>query len=185
VVRLLVIVDRSEGELDLSTVDGHVPHAPLTFSLGDDDPAQRRALAAVLDVDQLHAAAYHREQSITAPAIVEAPPARRRASSIHDAAFERAFAALDGVRLDLLEFAIDTIADELDLEWVRRRDLLHAIVTTGRTMHDESVRVEQPRVVGADYRWLDVVQSAAFPEFMQTLTRHYDASLQKRRFKAA
>lgn len=184
-LHLLVIVDPHEDELELLDTPGKVPHAPLTFSLGDDDPALRQLLGEDLAV-RVHAIAYPREQSITAPAHVDAPPARIRASfaTIGESA-ARAFAALDGVREDLLDFALETLADDgedaID-PFIRRVDLLHAIVITDRTMRPKSIRLEQSRVIGADYRWNDVVRSDAFTEYANSLTRHYASRFARRRF---
>lgn len=196
VLHLLIIIDDAEGELAFSEENGQTGHAPLTFSLGDDDPVQRRALGSDL-FGRLHTLAYIREQSITAPAQVDAPPARARASFFRSTsssdAFTRAFAALDGVHNDLLQHSLETISDDLELlsekeapaalaPFVRRRDLLHAIVITDQTMHAGSIRLEKTRVVGAEYRWIDIVRSDAFSDFAHALTRHYTARFRKRRF---
>lgn len=184
-LHLLVILDPHEGELDFIDTPGKIPHTPLTFSLGDDDPALHQLLGDELFA-RVHAIAYRREQSITAPARVDAPPARTRASfaTIADAA-TRAFTALDGVREDLVDFALDMLADDgeeaLD-PFIRRCDLLHAIVITGRTMRPKSIRLEQSRVIGADYRWIDVVRSDAFVDYVNALTRHYASRFARRRF---
>ena len=37
-------------------------------------------------------------------------------------------------------------------------------------------------LIGADYRWIDVVRSNAFADFANALTRHYAARFAKRRF---
>jgi hypothetical protein len=203
VIHLLIIVDSSEGELVFSEGEGMIEHAPIAFSLGDDDPAQRRALAAVLSADllaHLHATAYPRERSITAPLRVDAPKARTRASffrsSNGDAPFDRAFAALDGVHDDLMKLAIETIADDLELlsagdaataidPFLRRCDLLHGIIVTDQVMRCNAVRLERSSVVGTEHRWIDVVRSEAFADFADALTRHYTARLSKRRIRAA
>lgn len=196
VLHLLIVIDESEGELSFSEERGKSEHAPLTFSLGDDDPAHRRALGKEL-FDQLHALAYPREQSITAAAHVDASPARTRASFFRSTgnseAFTRAFAALDGVHDDLLQHSMEMIADDLELlsekdalasiaPFARRCDLLHGIVITDQTMATPSVRLERTRVVGAEYRWIDIVRSDAFPAFADALTRHYTGRFRKRRF---
>lgn len=187
-LHLLVIVDPHEGELELLDTPGKIPHTPFTFSLGDDDPALHQLLGEELSA-RVHAIAYPREQSITAPARVEAPPARMRASfaTIGESA-ARAFDALDGVREDLLDFALETLADDgedaLD-PFIRRCDLLHAVVITDRTMRPKSIRLEQSRVIGADYRWIDVVRSNAFTDYVNSLTRHYTSRFARRRFTAA
>ncbi len=182
-VHLLVILDPYDGELELLDVPGKIPHAPITFSLGDDDPTLQQLLGDELFA-RVHAIAYRREQSITAPARVEAPPARIRASFSRES-FGRAFEALDGVRDDLLQFALDMLADDgedaLD-PFIRRCDLLHAIAITDRTMRQKSIRLEQSRVIGADYRWIDVVRSNAFADYANALTRHYASRFAKRRF---
>jgi len=190
VVHLLIVIDDAEGELAFLQAEGKVDHAPLTFSLGDETSMLDRDLAA-----QLHALAYRREQSITSAAQVDAPKARRRATwSSGD--FTRAFAALDGVRNDLLKLSIDTLSDDLELldaddaeaaiaPFARRRDLLHAIAITSQTMRTKTFRLEQARVVGADYRWIDVVSADSFADFTDALTRHYTARFAKRRFTAA
>ena len=49
-------------------------------------------------------------------------------------------------------------------------------------MRPKSIRLEQSRVIGADYRWIDVVRSNAFADFANALTRHYAARFAKRRF---
>jgi len=184
-VHLLVVLDPNEGELDFIDTPGKIPHTPLTFSLGDDDPALHQLLGDELFA-RVHAIAYRNEQSITAPARVEAPPARTRASfATIDEAAARAFTALDGVREDLLDFALDLLADDgedaLD-PFIRRVDLLHAVVITGRTMRPKSIRLEQSRVIGADYRWIDVVRSDAFTDYANALTRHYASRFARRRF---
>ena len=69
--------------------------------------------------------------------------------------------------------------------FIRRCDLLHAIVVTDRTMRPKSIRLEQSRVIGADYRWIDVVRSNVFADYANALTRHYASRFAKRRFKAA
>jgi len=196
VVHLLIIIDESEGELAFSEEKGKSEHAPLTFSLGDDDPAHRRALGHDLFA-KVHGLAYAREQSITAPARVDAPPARIHASFFRSTgrreAFSKAFAALDGVHDDLLQHSIETITDDLELlsekdsiaaiaPFARRCELLHGIVITDQAMHIDSIRLEQTRVVGAEYRWIDIVRSDAFPDFADALTRHYVARFKKRRF---
>jgi len=182
-MHLLVLLDPHDGELDFLDVPGKIPHAPITFSLGDDDPALQQLLGDELFA-RVHAIAYRREQSITAPARVEAPPARTRAS-FATGDFARAFDALDGVRDDLLEFALDMLADDGEAAldpFIRRCDLLHAIVITDRTMRQKSIRLEQSRVIGADYRWIDIVRSNAFADYANALTRHYASRFAKRRF---
>jgi len=187
VLHLLVIIDPSEGELAFLETAGKVPHAPITVSLGDDDPALHQALGDELFA-RVHAIAYPREQSITAPAHVEAPAARTRASfATGNESLARAFDALDGVRGDLLNFALEMLADDGEpaIEpFIRRCDLLHAIVITDRTMRTKSVRLERSRVVGADYQWIDVVRSNAFADYANALTRHYASRFAKRRFTA-
>jgi hypothetical protein len=186
VLHLLVTVDPQEGELEFLDIAGKIPHAPITFSLGDDDPALQHALGEELFA-HVHALAYRREQSITAPVHVDAPPARTRAS-LAAGSFTRAFDALDGVRDDLLTFALEMLADDGEPAidpFIRRRDLLHAIVITGRTMRPKSIRLEQSRVIGADYRWIDVVRSNAFADYANSLTRHYASRFARRRFTAA
>ena len=184
-LHLLVILDPQEGELEYLDLPGKIPHAPITFSLGDDDPALHQLLGEDLAA-RVHAIAYPRAQSITAPAHVEAPPARTRASfaTVGESA-ARAFAALDGVREDLLDFALDMLADDGEdaiAPFIRRCDLLHAIVITDKTMRPKSLRLEQARVIGADYRWIDVVRSNAFAEYANALTRHYASRFARRRF---
>ena len=186
----MIVIDDAEGELAFLEAEGKADHAPLTFSLGDEASMLSRELAA-----QLHALAYRRGQSITSAAQVEAPKARLRAAwSSGD--FTRAFAALDGVHNDLLKFSIDTLTDDLELldaddaeaaiaPFARRRVLLHAIAITNQTMRTKTMRLEQARVVGADYRWIDVVRSDAFADFADALTGHYAARFAKRRFTAA
>jgi hypothetical protein len=199
VLHLLIIIDPTEGELSFADDDPTIEDAPIAFSLGDDDPEQRRALAAILDRDRLawlHATAYPREESITAPARVVAPPARRSAPFVAgDESLTRAFDALDGVRDDLWKAAIEALAEDLEFlpedapaiidPFLRRCDLLHAIVVTDRVMPNESVRLSMRRVVGAEHRWMDVVRSMTFADFASALTRHYDARLTKRNFTAA
>ena len=106
VLHLLVIVDPSEGELDFLDIAGKVPHAPITFSLGDDDPSSAphwpRSSVATCS-HRLHATAYPRE------AVDHRTGSRRRAGRPHAAHHSSpatnpspgAFDALDGVRDDL------------------------------------------------------------------------------------
>jgi hypothetical protein len=200
VLHLLIIIDPTEGELAFADDAPTIDDAPIAFSLGDDDPEQRRALATILDRDRLawlHATAYPREESITAPARVVAQPARRTASFAagNDESLARAFDALDGVRDDLWKAAIEALSEDLEYlpedapaiidPFLRRCDLLHAIVVTDRVMPNESVRLSMRHVVGAEHRWIDVVRSVAFADFASALTRHYDARLTKRNFTAA
>ena len=199
VLHLLIVIDPTDDALAFADNDPTIEDAPIALSLGDDDPEQRRALAAILDRDRLawlHATAYPREESITAPARVVAPPARRSAPFTgNDESLIRAFDALDGVRDDLWKATIEALAEDLEFlpedapaiidPFLRRCDLLHAIVVTDRVMPNESVRLETRRVVGAEHRWIDVVRSVAFADFAGALTRHYDARLTKRNFTAA
>jgi hypothetical protein len=179
---------------------------PIPFySLGDDDPAQRRALAAVASAEaiaQLHESAYPRDEARLRGARIDAMRARSRGAAISLPSLDDAFHAIDAVRSDLLAHDLDIVRDDLDLDrdsgvqtllgGAMRCDLLYPIVITDATLwslpdirrHDW-LRVERRSVVGHERRWVDIVNAEDFAPYAQALTRHLNAALRKGRFAPA
>jgi hypothetical protein len=114
-VRLVIRCDSRDQRLAFSSLGDWSDGLPF-YSLGDDDPAQRRALGKLFDDSQLHAAAYPRQTALTEPARIDAPRAPARVAAIADAALDEAFASIDAVRHDLLQHDLDVIADDLDID---------------------------------------------------------------------
>src|SRR6266498_2536707 len=74
-VRLVIRCDSREERLVFSALDDAADRIPF-YSLGDDDPQQRRMLAKLFDDAQPHEAVYPREKALIAPAQLNAPRAR-------------------------------------------------------------------------------------------------------------
>ena len=196
--RMLLVIrcDSRDERLVFSTLDDAADRLP-SYSLGDDDPAQRRALGKLFDDSQLHAAAYPRERALTEPARIDAPRARTRAAAIADEALDEGFASIDAVRRDLLQHDLDVISDDMDidrdmamqsaLDMAYRCALIYPIVITDaelwslpdRRRHDW-LRIERASVVGHERQWIDVVSDLA--SYAETLTRSISAAYRKRRF---
>lgn len=175
---------------------------PLSYSFGDDDPAQRRALAELLDaplIARIHAAAYPREVSVVEPAHVDAPPAADRGTGVLDSSINMAIVAADAVHVDLLDHDLDVVRDDLDidrdagtraaLDAVYRCELLYPIVVTSAEIRSlpqqrrhDWLRIERSSLVGSERRWIDVVEAPAFASYADALTRHFNAAYRKRRF---
>jgi hypothetical protein len=199
-VRLIIRCDARDERLVFPSLEGEGFDRLPSYSLGDDDPAQRRALAKLLDDAALHAAAYPRDIAITEPARIDALHARTRAAAIHDPALDEAFASIDAVRHDLLRHDLDVIADDLDIDRdvavesavdaAHRCELLVPVVITdaelwslpGRRRHPW-LRAERASLVGHERQWVDVAQD--FEGYAGALTRHVNAQYRKRRFAPA
>jgi hypothetical protein len=204
-VRLIVRCDAREERFVFSSLAAERAADRLPFySFGDDDPAQRRALAAVLDdgIKQLHAAAYPREVALTEPARVDAPPARTLAAATRDAVLDEAFASIDAVRRDLFQHDLDIVRDDFDIDRdvaaqtaidaAHRCDLLIPIVITNAELWSlpenkrrDWIRIERSSLVGHERQWIDVVEGAAFARYADALARHLTSAFRKRRFAPA
>ena len=200
-VRLVIRCDSREERLVFSSLGEASDRLPF-YSLGDDDPAQRRALSKLFDDSELHAAAYPRETALTEPARIDAPSANARVAAIADAALDEAFASIESVRRDLLQHDLDVIGDDLDIDRdfagqtavdaAHRCELIYPIVITDaelwslpeRRRHDW-LRVERASLVGHERQWIDVVETANFASYAGALTRHISAQYRKRRFAPA
>jgi len=198
-VRLLLRCDSRAERIVLSSLDrAHDDRLPC-YTFGDDDLAQRRAVAEVIGVDRLRSVAYPREVAFIEPARIDALPARARAVAIRDAVLDEAFSSVDAVRRDLLQHDLDVVRDDLDidrdvaaesaLQAEQRCELLYPIVVTDaelwslpeRKRHDW-IRVERSSLVGHERQWIDVVHGAAVAAYADALTRHVASSYRKRRF---
>ena len=204
-VRLIIHCDSRQQRFVLSSLDAPITDRLPFYSLGDDDPAQRRALAATLDPDliaQIHAAAYPRAIALTERAQIDAPPARAHVAAISDQVLDEAFASADAVRRDLLQHDLDVIRDDADIDRdfaahgaidaAHRCELLYPIVITDaelRSIPDKKrhdwLRVERTSLVGHQRQWIDLVHGAAFAHYADALTRHISAAYRKRRFAPA
>jgi len=204
-VRLIVRCDSRPERFVLSALDDDAPDRLPSYCLGDDDPAQRRALAGVADaalIERLHAAAYPREIALTEPAHLDALPARARAAAVRDAVIDEAFASIDAVRGDLLQHDLDVVRDDLDidrdfaatvvLEGAHRCDLLYPMVVTDAELWSlpdkkrrDWMRLERSSLVGHQRQWIDIVEGGAFAAYADALTRHITAAYRKRRFAPA
>ncbi|MEK6376053.1 MAG: hypothetical protein AABO58_25540 [Acidobacteriota bacterium] len=204
-LRLIVRCDSRPQRLLLSSVDAPATDRLPSYCLADDDPAQRRAIAAVIDpalIDRLHAAAYPHAIAVTEAAHLDALPAHARAAAVRDAAIDEAFASVDAVRRDLLRHDLDVVRDDLEidrdfaagavLEAAHRLELLHPMVITDgelwslpdKTRRDW-IRLERSSLVGRERQWLDLVEGRAFAAYAGALTRHITAAFRKRRFATA
>jgi len=199
-VRLIIRCDARDERLVFPSLEGDLFDRLPSYSLGDDDPAQRRALAKLLDDAALHAAAYPRDIAVTEPARIDALHARRRVAAIHDPALDEAFASIDAVRHDLLQHDLDVIADDLDIDRdvavesaidaAHLCELLVPIVITDAELwslperrRHPWLRAERTSVVGHGRQWIDVAQD--FASYAGALTRHVNAQYRKRRFAPA
>jgi hypothetical protein len=201
-VRLIVRCDwQPQRRFVLSALDAPADRLP-SYCLADDDPAQRRAIASVIDpalIAQLHAAAYPHSHAVTEAGRLDALPARARAAAARDAAIDEAFASVDAVRRDLLQHDLDVVRDDFDidrqvaagavLDAARRLELLYPIVITDaelRSLPDQKrrdwIRLERSSLVGHQRQWVDIVEGRAFAAYAGALTRHITASYRKRRF---
>jgi len=203
-VRLIVHCDARPERLLLSSLEASSHDRLPSYSFGDDDPAQRRALAEIIlpaDLARLHRTAYPHEAAATEPARVDALPARARAAAARDEVLDEAFASVDAVRRDLLQYDLDVVRDDMDIDRdvavetalhaAQRCELLQPIIVTDaelwslpdRRRHDW-IRIERSSLVGHERRWIDVVRGDAFASYADALTRHLAAIYRKRRFAA-
>jgi hypothetical protein len=198
-VLLVIRCDSRDARLVFTTLEDAADRLP-SYSLGDDDPRQRRALAGLLDDAQLHAAAYPREKALIEPAHLDAPRARTRVAAIADTVLDEAFASIDAVKNDLLQHDLDVIGDDMDIDrdaamqsatdMAHHCDSIYPIVLTDAELwsipeqrrHDW-IRVERASLAGQERQWIDVVH--AFPSYAGALTRHISAVYRKRRFAPA
>jgi hypothetical protein len=201
-VRLIVRCDSCPQRLLLPAVATRADDRLPSYCLADDDPAQRRALASIIDpalIGHLHAAAYPHAVALTDAARLDALPARARAAAVRGPAIDEAFASIDAVRRDLLQHDLDVLRDDLDidrdfaagavLDAAHRLELLYAIVITDAELwslpdkkrHDW-IRLERSSLVGCERQWVDVVEGRAFAAYAEALTRHITASYRRRRF---
>jgi hypothetical protein len=198
-VRLVIRCDSRDERLVFASLGDAVDRIPF-YSLGDDDPQQRRALAKLLDDALIHAAAYPREKAITEPAQIDALRARTRVAAVADPVLDEAFASVAAVQRDLLQHDLDVISDDMDIDHdmamhaavdaAQRCELIYPIVITdaelwtlpAKRRHDW-LRVERASVVGQQRQWIDVV--SAFDSFEEALTQHVNATYRKRRFAPA
>jgi len=201
-VRLVVRCDSRSQRLVLPSLDVPAADRLPSYCLADDDPAQRRALASVIDpalIERLHATAYPHAIALTEAAHIDALPARARAAAVRDAAIDEAFASIDAVRRDLLQHDLEVVRDDLDidrdfaagamLDAACRLELLHPIVITDAELWSlpekkrrDWIRLERSSLVGHERQWVDIVEGGAFAAYAEALTRHVTASYRKRRF---
>lgn len=182
----LLIRCHSGSHVLFSEAAREVDDSVASYSIGDDDLAQRRALTEVLGAYEVEAV-LHR-----API---APRAKTHAASYRgDDAFaviaDDAFLSIDIVLHDLFDDDLDVLADDLDAggdasallaPLARRRDLVHAIIVTdapltviGDRLSDRDwLRIHRTRVAGAGGGWVDVVGAEAFAKYARAVTKHY------------
>ncbi len=204
-VRLIVRCEAANERFALPTLDTAAGDPLPTYSLGDDDPAQRRSLAAVIDaalIEHLHALAYPHEMAVTLPAHIDALAARARAAAPRDPAVDEAFISVDAVRHDLLQHDLDGLRDDMEidadcaatliLDGAHRCELVYPIVLTGAELWSfpamrrcHWMRLERLTLVGHQRQWIDIVEAEAFASYAAALTRHITATYRKRRFAPA
>lgn len=209
-IRLAVFCDAAAADRELTIAETSARAVkPASYALGDDDRTQRetigRALAPFVDsaaaLAALHAAAYPHERALVEPCHVDAPPARDFASAIADLDVATAFAAIDAIRGDLLQFDLDVVVDDLSLlDAAEERaehaatslafraascDLVHVVLVTAAAMPAAFVRLVRSSLVGHETRWIDVVQAEAAEQYFEKVTSHYDAQFRARKFERA
>jgi hypothetical protein len=202
-VRLVIRCDSRPERLLLSSLDDAVAGDRIpSYSFGDDDPAQRRTIGEIIPTDRLHRAAYPRELAVTDRARLDALPPPARGTALRDAVLDEAFTSVDAIRRDLLQFDLDVVRDDLDIDRgagaetaiqaALRCDLIYPIVITDADIHAlpartrrDWIRIERSALVGGERRWIDVVQAAAFSSYAGALTRHIESAYRRRRFAPA
>jgi hypothetical protein len=147
------------------------------------------------DVIASHAAGDILDLARPSPPPPAAPPAR-----VHAAAFragepfrtvlEESFTSIEDVLRELRAHDLDLVCDDVAAgaeesaamaSVSRRRDLVHALVVTDavlwtvgeRLARHPWLRLHRARVIGADDRWVDIINTDAVEKYAASVTRYY------------
>jgi len=165
----------------------------IHYWFGEDDLALRRTIAAVAGdelVAQLHRLAYPGQRSLFSDELPLAPHADVRATAIDIPTLTRSFDCATAAQQAQLARDLDSLADDLDAG-AEPADTLRTLISTVSLLVPIVIaplevpwlRVERHSAVDAERLRADVVDPASVGVYAETVTRHFDRALHRRRFR--
>jgi hypothetical protein len=193
-IRIRLFIHRHDSP---AAYEEELPHdlgdSLLRYWFGEDDLSIRRAIAQVADdkvVATLHRLAYPRQRSLFFDDLPLAPHAPVRASAIDIPTLPRSFECARASQQAELARDLESLADDLDTDAAPAETLRSLIATASLVVpvviapiDVPWLRVERHSATDAERLRVDIVAPDGLPVYAETVTRHFDRALHRRRYR--